>query len=119
MLTIIEMQRIPARLDKQGETCTLRDLFSPEDGAAIERWLRSHCAPDQICDECGKRMGGEVPAEESELEHQHVFFVTPEVIESFFLCDWCGENWESRGEDGLPNITAKMRAARSHQRTVA
>jgi hypothetical protein len=110
--TILD-QRTPVRLDEQGyeisEACSLSDLFSPEDAAAIERWMRAHFAHDQICDECGIPMGEDVPLEDlHDLEPQHIFSLTTSGIKSFFICDWCREKWACDEDAGLPNIMAKL-----------
>ena len=111
---IILDQMTPVRLDDQGYEisypCTLNDLlFSPEDAAIIERWMKAHFAPDQICDECSRRMGRELsPEDQDDLEPMHMCSLTNSGVRSFFLCEWCGEHYLGDGWDGLPKIMAKL-----------
>jgi len=114
MLVTFEEQMGPARLNEQGneitESCAMSELFSPEDAATVENWVRARSAPHKLCDECGERMVKDVPVEEwDEVERRHLFCLTPSGFKSYFICVWCEERREGFGDEaGLPNIMAKL-----------
>jgi hypothetical protein len=113
MAAIFEDQLIPARFDENEyeitQTCNLSEMpFSTEKISTIERWMRFHCAPDATCDECGLRMGGNAAVEDlNDLEHRHIFSLTPSGFKSYFICEWCAERYECNPERGFPNCSAR------------
>lgn len=114
LAALIADQSVPARVDRRGCEITtplaLSEFFNRADAAVIERWMKAHLAPNQICDECGIRMAHDVPLEEwGDLESRHIFAMTDSGVKSYFVCDWCYEHLGDSGEDeGLPNIMSNL-----------
>jgi hypothetical protein len=116
MMVLVEDHGAPARVDAQGceitSTCTSSDLFSnPTDAATVDKWFGEHFEHDRPCEECGLPLHGGVPEEErGELGSASVLGDTADGFKIFFLCGWCGENWQCFDDSGLPNICSKLSA---------
>ena len=116
MMALIEDQLRTIRLDgyrndtgKEYEDVST--LFNSEDAATFENWVKARVAPDRICDECGQRMsGGESEEDIPYMEPGHLFTVTSAGFISFFLCEWCLDQWMGLDNAAIPNICGKLSA---------
>lgn len=115
MLALVQDRLKPARLDDHGceinSTVLLRDVLPSEATDEISAWLKAHFAPDCICDECGQRIGERYPlADLPDLEPKFLFALTPTGFKSYFLCEDCAEQWESRDAEGIPKVIARLKS---------
>jgi hypothetical protein len=81
------------------------EWFGSGNGDDVLMWLDRHWGPDCPCDECGERMGEDVPD-----GNLNLFFLTASGLKTYFLCRWCGENWKASGAVAPPNVFAKLEA---------
>jgi len=108
----------PHRLPKKFSVKDLMHLTRPYDrqkrtpddyalfGNHIDGFARGQMKPGGICDDCHAVFcSGAPPAEYGEFQYLHVF---DGQFTSYFLCDFCAENWWSQGDTALKSLPVPL-----------